>query len=232
MRLTLSSTLKPPQGVCSRHLLPTANYNTCSITTTAHISIRLKLQFATTCAISPQSIGWTAGIIACLGLLAIPFGFMTGFFLIRHGDDDNNVSWIHTILLSIRLLFVPSILEEYLWRVILQPYPMESSTDIGMRVLFCTTSTLAFVVAHPLLANTIWTRGKNVFGDWRFLLLTFLLGIACTLVYQLSGSVWMPVVVHWTAVVAWIAFLGGEERLLAGEQTAAPQPFRHGPSSE
>jgi predicted Abi (CAAX) family protease len=185
----------------------------------------LKLQFATTSAVSSLSIGWTAGIIGCLGLLAIPFGFTTGFFV--RGD----VSWRHTILLSIRLLFVPSTLEEYLWRVILQPYPTESIST-GMRVLFCTMSTLAFVAAHPLLANTIWTRGRNVFGDWRFLLLTFLLGIACTLAYQLSGSVWMPVAVHWTAVVAWIAFLGGEERR-AGENSSNQLPtFRQGPSAE
>jgi predicted Abi (CAAX) family protease len=199
--------------------------------TMAH-QLSLKLQFATTSAVSAQSIGWTAGIIACLGLLAIPFGFRTGFF-VRGNDDD--ISWRHTILLSIRLLFVPSTLEEYLWRVILQPYPMENSS-IGRRVLFGTISTLAFVAAHPLLANTIWTRGRNVFGDWRFLLLTFLLGIACTLAYQLSGSVWMPVVVHWTAVVAWIVFLGGEDRLLAADNiSTTPQPptfSDQGPSAE
>ena len=227
MQLTLLSSppLKLLQGVSvCIHCLPTANMNTSScsmssMTLGQHISsmLRLKLQFATTCAIRVQSIGWTAVIIACLGILGIPFGFMTGFFRVRRGDTNNNcsvVSWKHTLFLSIRLLFVPCILEEYLWRVILQPYPMESSIDIiGVRVLWCSISTLAFVVAHPIV-TTIWTHGKNVFDDWRFLFLAFLLGSACTIVYQLSGSVWMPVLVHWIAVVIWIAFLGGEERLL------------------
>jgi predicted Abi (CAAX) family protease len=205
MQLTrVGLTLKPI--VVSRHLLLTAN-----------MSITDKLHYATTSAVSVESIAWTAGLIGSMCILAIPFGFQTGFFVF-HRD----ISWRHTILLSIRLLIVPSTLEEYLWRVILQPYPTGSST-MGMRVFFCTMSTLAFVAAHPLLANTIWTRGMYVFGDWRFLFLALLLGTACTLAYQLSGSVWMPVVVHWIAVVAWIAFLGGEEKLTGGGNTTNHQ---------
>ena len=174
-----------------------------------------KLRYATTSAVSVQSIGWTAGIIGSLGILAIPFGFQTGFFVLRR-----DILWRHNILLSIRLLVVPSTLEEYLWRVILQPYPTDSST-MGMRVLYCIISTLAFVAAHPLLAYTIWTRGNYVFRDSRFLLLALLLGIACTWAYQLSGSVWMPVAVHWTAVVAWIVFFGGEEKLTGGRNSTS-----------
>ncbi|XGV98198.1 MAG: CPBP family glutamic-type intramembrane protease [Leptolyngbya sp. BL-A-14] len=39
-----------------------------------------------------------------------------------------------------------------------------------------------------------------------------MLGIICTLSYLKSGSLWMPVVMHWVIVVSWLLIFGGLEK--------------------
>jgi predicted Abi (CAAX) family protease len=39
-------------------------------------------------------------------------------------------------------------------------------------------------------------------------------------VYQLSGSIWPAVGLHWLAVVVWLERLGGQQKLAAGAARA------------
>jgi predicted Abi (CAAX) family protease len=65
-----------------------------------------------------------------------------------------------------------------------------------------------FLLHHPLNALTFYQAGSPT-----FLILANLLGLACTLVYWLTGSLWPPVLIHWIVVVVWLGWLGGLERL-------------------
>ncbi|NJL41446.1 MAG: CPBP family intramembrane metalloprotease [Leptolyngbyaceae cyanobacterium SM1_4_3] len=39
-----------------------------------------------------------------------------------------------------------------------------------------------------------------------------LIGTVCTVSYLRSGSIWLPVVLHWLIVVAWLLVFGGLEK--------------------
>ncbi|MCU0529263.1 MAG: CPBP family glutamic-type intramembrane protease, partial [Cyanobium sp. Prado107] len=70
-----------------------------------------------------------------------------------------------------------------------------------------------FVLYHPL-AGRLWYRpGRQLFQDPRFLVQCTLLGIACALVYVVTGSLWSPVLIHWLAVLVWLEPLQGRLRL-------------------
>ena len=68
---------------------------------------------------------------------------------------------------------------------------------------------------HPL--NGIFVRHDAfaVFTHPLFLLFAALLGLVCTISYQISGSLWPPMLMHWITVLVWTMFLGGK-RLLTG----------------
>ncbi len=71
-----------------------------------------------------------------------------------------------------------------------------------------------FLVYHPLQAVTVnRAQGWPTFADARFLVMAGVLGIVVDFVYQKTGSVWPPVVVHWLTVVAWLLVGGGVARL-------------------
>lgn len=76
----------------------------------------------------------------------------------------------------------------------------------------------AFVAYHPLKAVILSGGKRSTFTRPVFLLLTTLLGAACTTAYLQSGSLWPPVVIHWLIVAVWLLFFGGYERLYPDEQ--------------
>jgi len=49
--------------------------------------------------------------------------------------------------------------------------------------------------------------------DPRLMVQAALLGIACSLVYVVSGSLWSAVLLHWLGVVAWREWLAGHKQL-------------------
>jgi predicted Abi (CAAX) family protease len=65
----------------------------------------------------------------------------------------------------------------------------------------------------PLNAITFYKRGYPTFLKPIFLILTGLLGTACTIAYRFTGSLWTITVMHWLTVVVWLFFLGGDDRL-------------------
>ena len=120
--------------------------------------------------------------------------------------------WNRGLKIIIISLFFPAIVEEILFRVVLLPHPSEqaSTIDLSSWVLI---SLILFLIAHPLNGMTFSPNKKEVFFQPIFLVLAFLLGVVCTILYCNSGSVWTAVIFHWLIVSVWLACLGGSQKL-------------------
>ena len=120
----------------------------------------------------------------------------------------------HPILLALVLVVFPTFFEESIFRGMLIPI---NTYQKGCKAIAFHTmvSALAFTIWHPLNALTINPSHPAIFCDIRFLLIVFVLGIACALVYIRSRSLWSAMMVHWITVVAWVMFLGGHN-IVAG----------------
>ncbi|HSM82594.1 MAG TPA: CPBP family glutamic-type intramembrane protease [Nodosilinea sp.] len=127
---------------------------------------------------------------------------------------------------SLRLFLVPALVEEILFRVLLLPHPLEAVS--APRWLFlAVVSGGAFGLWHWLLGKTLRRSAQATFCDPRFLLLAGGLGLLLTLLYGLTGSLWLVVTVHWLVAVVWIYGLGGRQRLPhleAGQRPAIHLP--------
>jgi predicted Abi (CAAX) family protease len=71
--------------------------------------------------------------------------------------------------------------------------------------LAAVASLLAFIAWHPLQAWLNLPFGRPEFLDARFLSLVAWLGLASTHTRLRSGSIWPAVIIHWGAVVVWLA---------------------------
>lgn len=112
--------------------------------------------------------------------------------------------------LGLRVLLLPALAEEILFRVLPNPHPRERPRR-GHRLGAAFWSLAAYLAAHPLLALVDPAR-QPLFLSPVFLLLTALLGAACLAAYLRSGSLWPPVTLHWLVVMVWLG-LGGEQLL-------------------
>lgn len=71
-----------------------------------------------------------------------------------------------------------------------------------------------FIVWHPLNAMTINPNAYPMFTNPLFLCLAALMAIACTITYLKTGSLWVPIAIHWLTVVVWVFFLSGRNCVL------------------
>ncbi len=159
----------------------------------------------------PSMYGWLVGLglLSVYSLVAISFGLRSGFLTLNHKFDslDRSVGTnIHSI---VHLFFLPALLEEILFRLLLIPHPIETviSSDI---YLWSAISLGLFIIYHPLNALTFYKPGNPTFMDWRFLTLAGLLGMVCSIAYLLTGSIWSAVLIHWVVVVGWLKVFGGD----------------------
>ena len=114
------------------------------------------------------------------------------------------------VRVTIASLITPAILEELFFRALLLPYPLNVSfKSFLLRSLL---SLFLFIVYHPLNALTFFPQGR-IFFDRIFLVLAASLGIVCTITYWQTGSIWLPVLIHWVTVAVWLSYFGGFERL-------------------
>ena len=112
------------------------------------------------------------------------------------------------VILPLTTLVFPSFLEELLFRGLLIPHPSEQPSRAALAFAIA-LSTLLFVLWHPLNAAMFNHTAQVMFNDLRFLSMAAVLGIACGIAYARSGSLWVPVVMHWITVLLWILLLGG-----------------------
>lgn len=161
------------------------------------------------------------GTIAAVGLLfygaiALPVGWRSGF-LRRQPVPFTVRGWL---LRAIGLFFLPALGEEILFRICLIPHITEGVPIVSW-LAWAALSLGLFVAYHPLSACSTYKAGYPTFFDPIFLSLTTLLGIVCTAIYGLTGSLWPPVFIHWVVVVIWVLGLGGAQQLATGSQTGA-----------
>jgi predicted Abi (CAAX) family protease len=158
----------------------------------------------------PHLGGWLAilGLLSAYSLVALPIGFISGFLTLNSCDRSIGKN-MRSLL---QLFFLPALLEEILFRLLLIPHPIETAISSDS-YLWLVISLGLFIIYHPLNALTFYMPGNPTFMDWRFLVLTGLLGIVCAIVYLLSGSIWSAVFIHWLVVVAWLKVFGGDRWL-------------------
>jgi uncharacterized protein len=116
-------------------------------------------------------------------------------------------------ILPFTLLIFPVLLEESFFRGLLIPRQI---LDRGTKhaAVSIVLSSLFFVAWHPLNALTVNPTARHIFLRPDFLAITFFLGLACGFGYVVSRSLWVPILIHWATVLAWVLFLGGRNLLL------------------
>lgn len=140
-------------------------------------------------------------------ILALTIGFKTKFFKLEIERD-----WMIICRVAVTTLIAPAIIEELLFRVFLLPHPLEDRSP-NFKLVWILISLLLFIIYHPINGLTLYVAGLKTFVNPVFLFLATGLGIFCTYLYLASGSLWLPVVFHWLAVVVWLLCLGGNTKL-------------------
>jgi predicted Abi (CAAX) family protease len=141
--------------------------------------------------------------------VALPLGFCAGFFTIQVLKTD---IWI-MIALPVSLFFLPSLFEEVVFRGFLLPHKARAVSTIHL-LFYAAFSIALFIAWHPINAMTINHPAYVMFTNPVFLSLAALMGIACTITYLRTGSLWVPIAIHWLTVLAWVFFLSGRNFFL------------------
>lgn len=146
----------------------------------------------------PDARGWweTLAVTLLYALPALGLGLAGGLLEPQRTETP-------ALPLLLRVLVVPGLLEEVVFRVL--PPPRTAGVALA-----------AYVLVHPLNARLFWPAARPVFYDPLFLLLAALLGGSCTLLYRRTRSLWPPVALHSLVVSGWLLFFGGEAALRAG----------------
>ena len=172
------------------------------------IAHRLKVGFSTI----PSFSNWfyTVVLLLIYAAISLPVGFLSDWlqFQIISGG------WIKITGVVIRAFFVPGISEELIFRVLLLPHPTENISS-NIKWLWGSIGLSIFIIYHPLQTITTFPAAFATFNHPVFLLLAAFLGIACTIAYWRSGSVWTAILIHWIIVSVWLVFLGGYDKLFS-----------------
>jgi predicted Abi (CAAX) family protease len=160
---------------------------------------------------------WPNGPMVWLGalalglyaLLAIPFGLKTRF-LKRQNAITNPMQ---AVLTAIYLFFLPALVEEIFFRVMLLPHPLEG-VPAGWWLFWALVNLVLFVLYHWVQGKFFRQHVQATLCDRRFLLLAGWLGFILISLYQLTGSLWLITSIHWLVVLVWIFALGGYARML------------------
>jgi predicted Abi (CAAX) family protease len=157
--------------------------------------------------------GWrTWGRCALVYLIflicAVPIGMSTG--LLRPGLP--HAALTQMLATSLIVLVHPAFVEELIFRVILLPRDAAVMRRGRLLALAALALTL-YVASHPINAMIFRPQVLGLFTSVPYLTITALLGVACTVAYFISRSIWPPVLIHWLTVVLWLWLLGGEALL-------------------
>ena len=148
-------------------------------------------------------------ILLAYGAIALPIGFASGFLQ----WSPHIYPFKNLFSGMITTFFCPALIEELVFRVAWLPHPSEE-VKLVTWILWAALGLGLFMVYHPLNALTFYRQGNPTFFNPIFLSLTDLLGLACTIVYFLSGSLWTVTLLHWLIVVVWLFGLGGNQKLI------------------
>lgn len=123
-----------------------------------------------------------------------------------------------TMLPGAARMFVPAFAEELVFRGLLLPsaldgvQPLELLPWMGLSVGL----SLAWHGLAGRLSRQAQRRSRSL--ESRVLWQAALLGVGCTTVYVVSGSLWWAVLLHWVSTVCqWVALGGGRSAMAGGE---------------
>ncbi len=143
-------------------------------------------------------------LFAAFAAFAAVVGFGTGLL------EYDPLPLPTALLLSFTLVVFPSLVEEAVFRGLLIP---RDAADRGRAAAGIVFSTVIFVAWHPFNA-LVFTPSAAVFLNPWFLVIVTALGVTCGYAYVVSRSIWVPVIIHWATVFAWVIFLGGRNLVL------------------
>lgn len=157
----------------------------------------------------PTGSNWAFTLITTLVFagLAATFGLITGLYTFT--PDGLNTEMRSLLLSAAVIFFAPAIFEELAFRGPLLLFP-----DYFKRGAFglpALALLALFVAWHPFNAAFILTEARDVFFDWRFLLVATLLGLVASILTVKTRSLWPAIVFHWSTVLGWKLFLGGPD---------------------
>jgi predicted Abi (CAAX) family protease len=150
-------------------------------------------------------------LLGGLAALVLPAGLRSGFLRPTPWPPPGRL-----LRRGLGLVFMPALVEEVIFRVLLLPQPGEG-TSPGSLLAWSSLGLGLFVAYHPLAGRFWYPPGRRLFRQARFLLPCTLLGVICTVAYLVSGSLWLPVLLHAAVVITWLERLGGRELLAAAE---------------
>jgi predicted Abi (CAAX) family protease len=156
-----------------------------------------------------DDIIFSVAVALIYAAIALPVGLLTGFLKFRVLE----MGQLAMVTLPLSLLVMPSFLEELFFRALMLPHKTRRLTA-QKKVFLSLFSIFLFVAWHPINAITINAAAYPIFTNPVFLILAALMAFACTITYLKSGSVWIPVLIHWITVLVWVFFLGGRNVVL------------------
>lgn len=107
-----------------------------------------------------------------------------------------------------KVMLTPGVMEELLFRVL--TIDVQRPGFGGRSQTWWNTVVASLLVfSFPYHVDALHhLTAPDVFKDWRFLAMAFLLGVACTYVYIESGSLWLAAATHAVPVWSWLLLLG------------------------
>ena len=145
-------------------------------------------------------------------ICAVPIGLLSG--LLR--PSLSRLSPAEMAAAGLLLFVQPALAEEIVFRGLLLPRHAGSMSR-GRLIAVAGAALVVYVASHPLNALLFRPGALSLFESPAYLVLTALLGLACTATYFISRSIWPPVALHWLTMLTWIWLLDGEALL---DQTA------------
>ena len=149
-----------------------------------------------------------AGLYLMFLVGAVPLGIVSG--LLHPSLPPLTAGGALVTMLTI--LLHPAFTEELVFRVLMLPRRLETVSRGRLYATVAVALSL-YVVAHPLNAYFFWPKAMPIFGNPFYLGMTTLLGLTCITAYFMSGSIWLPVLIHWLTVTLWLLLLGGQALL-------------------
>jgi predicted Abi (CAAX) family protease len=181
-------------------IAPTVLLGQIKIPYTEIAPISIALERLLTSLVFPRLKDWLIVSVTLLiyGAITLPLGFRLG--LLKFSSSPLSTSF----WLALRTFIVPALGEELIFRVLLLPHPLEVVSWTRW-IIHAFIVLLIFILYHRLTARA--------YSQPIFLLLTAPLGLACTVAYALTGSLWAIIIIHWIVVLVWLLLLGGKHKL-------------------
>lgn len=152
-----------------------------------------------------RDLAVTGAALAVLALVCYPLGTVTGLFD-RHAPRSRR-----PLLIVLRTIALPSLFEESLFR--LAPWYLTRGLPDSIRFGILGVALAVFIIMHPINARFFYRQARGTFERIDFLVMAGLIGFLAAAGLVLTGSWWVPVVIHWIPVAIWLTVLGGAARL-------------------